>query len=78
MRGFGNPSLCERCKVEGGDDVVDAAGEDFRKVVPIFLQAVVGDAVLKEVVGADFLGAVAGADLRLALRCVRHRLFFFL
>lgn len=47
---------------ELGGDFVEGAGHDGVDVVGGEADAVVGDAGLGEVVGADFLGAVAGAD----------------
>lgn len=49
------------------DQTVEVAVHDGRKVVDTQLDAVVGDAVLREVVGANFLVAFAGADLGAAL-----------
>src|SRR5579862_7361944 len=46
------------------DDVLDVTVHDARQVVLREADAVIGDAVLREVVGADLLGAVARADLR--------------
>ena len=43
-------------------DGVYVTVQDRFYVVPIFLDAVVGDAVLEEVVGSDFFRAVPGAD----------------
>src|SRR3989344_875554 len=39
---------------------------DSWDTIPALVNAVVGDAVLREVVGADFFATVAGADLGLA------------
>ena len=47
---------------EGGDEIVDVAVHGGGEVVAGVMDAVVGDAVLGEVVGADFFAAVAGAD----------------
>src|ERR1700721_308645 len=49
--------------VDGG---LDLALHDHRKLVVGEADAVVGEAVLREGVGADLLAAVAGADLLLA------------
>src|SRR5436190_16016367 len=48
--------------------LIEFAFEDPVEVVHGQLYAVVGDAVLRKVVGADLLGALAGADLRAARR----------
>ena len=48
------------------NDVVDVAVHDRRDVAAGVVDAVVGDAVLREVVGADFFGAVAGTNEGLA------------
>ena len=48
----------------------DAALDELVEVVERDLDAVIGDAVLREVVGADLFLAVAGADERLAVRGV--------
>ena len=50
-----------------GDDVVEVAGEDFRQAVHREADAVVGQPVLLEVVGADLLAPPAAADLRAPL-----------
>ena len=52
--------------LEGVDDLVELAFHDRVEGVEGQVDAVVGQAVLREIVGADALGAVAGADLRLA------------
>src|SRR5439155_11331088 len=49
------------------DDVVDLAVHHAVELVKVQTDAVVGEPVLREVVGADFLAAVARADLRAAL-----------
>ena len=46
---------------------LQVAGDDLVEVVQREADAVVGEAVLREVVGANPLAAVAGADERLAL-----------
>src|SRR5437764_1172652 len=50
------------------DEVVELAVHDAVDLVQGEIDAVVGDAALREVVGADALGAVARADQRLAGR----------
>ena len=50
----------------GVDDRLQVAVEHLVEVVGLVAGAVVGDAVLREVVGADPLGAVDGADLAAA------------
>jgi hypothetical protein len=47
---------------KGVDDLIEAALHDQIELVEGESDAVVGDAVLGEVVGANFLAAVAGAD----------------
>src|SRR5690606_2469555 len=47
----------------GGDDRLQVSVEHLVEVVGLVAGAVVGDAVFREVVGADPLGAVDGADL---------------
>src|SRR5687768_15866629 len=46
------------------DQRLDRALHHFRQIVEGRADAVVGDAVLGEVVGPNLLGALAGADLR--------------
>src|SRR5207344_3160230 len=43
------------------------ARDDLRQLVERQVDAVIGDAALREVIGADALAAVAGADLFLAI-----------
>src|SRR5262249_40031460 len=52
---------------EGLDQPVEPAGDDGVELVQGEVDAVVGDAVLREVVGADALAAVARADQGAAL-----------
>src|SRR5262249_43569592 len=49
------------------DQFAQVAGDDGVQLVQAQLDPVVGDPVLREVVGADLLAAVARADLRLPL-----------
>src|SRR5207302_5822375 len=70
--GFGGASVLTEpptllLGLERGGEVVQLAGEDGGQVAAREPDAVVGDAVLREVVGADLLGPLAGADLRAAL-----------
>src|SRR5262249_41024896 len=51
---------------QGADDLGEVAGDDGVELVQVQVDAVVGDAVLREVVGADALAAVARAYHRLA------------
>ena len=44
------------------DDIVDVAVEGSRDTTAAVADAVVGDAILGEVVGADLFTAVTGAD----------------
>jgi len=44
-------------------NAVHVALEDLFDIVPLFADAMVGDAVVGEVIGADFFGTVAGAHL---------------
>src|SRR5947209_12626921 len=59
--------------LERGGDVVELAHQHGIEVVHAQTDAVVGDALLREVVGADLLGALAGPDLGLT-RGVDRRL----
>src|SRR2546421_6834509 len=52
------------------DQGIEIAVDHIRKIVEREFDAVISDAVLRKVVGADALVAFAGADLRLALRGV--------
>src|SRR5690606_29746469 len=54
-------------RLQGLDDTVQVAVEHRGQVVGLVADAVVGDAVLREVVGADPLGAVDRAHLGTAL-----------
>jgi hypothetical protein len=49
--------------LEGFDDIFEFAFHDEVDLVEVFVDAVVGDSVLREVVGADFFASVAGANL---------------
>ena len=49
---------------------VEVAVNEAGQIVERDFDAVVGDAVLREIVGADFFAAVAGADLLFAVRGV--------
>lgn len=49
--------------LEGGDEFGEVALDDLGEVVEGEVDAVIGDAILREVVGADALAAVAGTDL---------------
>src|SRR5688572_15395457 len=51
---------------QGLDDVAEVAVHHRREVVAGEADAVIGDAVLREVVRADLLRAIAGADQRAA------------
>ncbi len=53
--------------MQGVGDRLQVAGDDLVELVERQVDAVVGHAVLREVVGADPLAAVAGADEALAL-----------
>ena len=46
------------------DEFVEVAGDDLGQAVQGQVDAVVGDAALRKIVGADALAAVAGADLK--------------
>ena len=52
---------------QGGDQFVEVAVEHGIETVERQIDAVVGDAALREIVGADALRAVAGADLTFAV-----------
>ena len=57
---------------EAFDQLVDVALDDVGQVVEReAFDAVVGDAALREIVGADALAAVAAADLQFAFLCLR-------
>src|ERR1043166_6515605 len=56
---------------EGVDDLVERALHDEVELVDGEADAVVGDAVLFEVVGANLFVAAAAADNRAALACQR-------
>src|SRR3954454_24275663 len=56
--------------LQSGRELVELPGEHRGDVAARELHAVVRDAILREVVGADLLGARAGADLRRAI--ARH------
>ncbi len=44
------------------DQVIDFAGERAGDIAAAIPDAVVGNAILREIIGADLLAAVAGAD----------------
>src|SRR5262245_25106690 len=48
------------------DDVAEIAGDDGVELVEIQIDAVIGDAILRKIVGADAFVAVAGTDLAAA------------
>ena len=50
-------------RAQGFEHIANVAGHEAGQIVEGEADAVVGDAVLGEIVGADFLGAVAGANL---------------
>src|SRR6476620_9881863 len=52
--------------LEGLDERIDVSIEDFRQLVQREIDPVVGDAVLRIVVGADLRRSIAGANLRLS------------
>ena len=60
------------------DNRLDTAYKNLGQVVPVFFYPVVGDAVLQNIVGADFLRAVGGAYLLFARRGVLGRLLLLL
>ena len=49
------------------DDLLQVAGDNGVELVERQIDAMIGDAILREVVGADAFAAVAGADQRAAL-----------
>ena len=57
------------------NDWVNVACHYVLDVMPAFIYAVVGNAVLKEIVGADFFASVRGAYLLLSF--FSRRLFLF-
>src|SRR3989338_4063356 len=60
----------------GRDNFPDFTLEDFRQVVPGFLDTMVGYAILWKIVSTDFFTTVASADLVLAYSGIFFRLFF--
>ena len=56
--------------LELGGELAEVAGHDAGEVVGGVADAVVGDAALREIVGADLLRAVAGTDLGAAVGAV--------
>ena len=48
------------------DKILDVAVHGGGDVAAVVMDAVVGDAVLRIVVGADFFGAITGTDKRFA------------
>ena len=53
------------------DEFVEIAGHDAIDLVERQVDAVIGDAALREIVGADALAAIAGADLGFAVGSAR-------
>src|SRR5439155_24825748 len=49
---------------------IEIAFDKCREVVERDVNAMIGDAVLRKIVGADFLAALAGANLSASLGCV--------
>src|SRR5688572_23025140 len=68
----------QRGGADGDDERIKVTVEDDVDVVPGFLDAVVGDAVLREVVRADLLRTFAGADLTEPQRLFGSAAFFLL
>src|SRR6478609_5532394 len=64
--------------LQRGDDLLEIALHDRRQVVERQPDAMVGHAVLREIVGADALTAIARADLAAALRRVTALFLVFL
>src|SRR5579862_995045 len=52
--------------VQGGRQLVEVAVHDLVELVEGEVDAMIGDAPLREIIGADALGAVSGSDLELA------------
>src|SRR5437868_14342289 len=46
------------------DDAIQIAVEDARQVREVLPDPVIGDSVLRVIIGSDLLGPLAGADLR--------------
>ena len=59
---------------EARENAFEVSGEDSLDIAPGFFDAVIGDAILRKIVGANLFTAVAGADLGAA----RIAEFFFL
>ena len=80
---FRNYLSCDRFRLqflrlivcdEGVDEIIELAFHDEMELVDGEADAMVGDAILFEVVSADFFGAVAGADLRAAFARLKFML----
>ena len=64
--------------IQGADQLARVAVHDVVELVERQIDAVIGDAALRKIIGADALGAVARADLELARLRLRTRLFLAL
>ena len=53
---------------QGVEEVIESSFHDFVELVERQIDAMVGDTVLRVVIGSDAFGAVAAADLQLAGR----------
>ena len=60
----------------GIDQRIDITAHNLIELMERHSDAVIGDAILFEIVGANLLGAIAGADLRAALG--RNRILLLL
>ena len=63
----GGQAFLEVVGEEGRDDFTDFALDERRQIVQREIDAVIGHAALRKIVGSNALVAFAGADLRLAL-----------
>src|SRR5262249_16495493 len=77
-----NPSRLHGCELcfnlighQWIDNRIEISFDECGKIIQGHVDAVIGHAILWEIVGADLLGAFASADLRLTLRGV-FRVFF--
>jgi hypothetical protein len=61
---------------QGVDERTELSFHHVRQLVERQADAVIRHAILREIVGTDFLGAVAGSDLAAALRADGGLLFF--
>src|SRR6185295_5478251 len=63
---------------QGPDELIEAAIDDVRQTVDRQLDAMIGDAPLRKIVGTDPFAAIAGTDLELACLSLLTLLLFLL